>query len=80
MMVNGVTGCCDTGAPSIAKPIGRQSVNYYAGIDVSLELSSVCIVDATGEIVKEAKAECHPDAPASAPRPVQTKDAMRTLA
>jgi transposase len=37
-------------------------VNYYAGIDVSLELSSVCIVDATGEIVKEAKVESHPAA------------------
>src|SRR5262245_27072218 len=49
-------------APSIANPIGRQPVNYYAGIDVSLELSSVCIVDATGEIVKEAKVESHPDA------------------
>jgi transposase len=37
-------------------------VNYYAGIDVSLESSSVCIVDATGEIVKEVKVESHPDA------------------
>jgi transposase len=37
-------------------------VNHYAGIDVSLELSSVCIVDATGELVKEAKVESHPDA------------------
>jgi len=37
-------------------------VNYYAGIDVSLESSSVCIVDATGEIVKEARVESHPDA------------------
>ena len=27
----------------------------YAGIDVSLELSSVCVVDAQGKIVKEAK-------------------------
>ena len=26
------------------------------------ESSSVCIVDATGEIVKEAKVESHPDA------------------
>src|SRR5262245_31488600 len=49
-------------APSIANPIGRQPVNYYAGIDVSLESSSVCIVDATGEIVKEVKVESHPDA------------------
>ena len=37
-------------------------MNYYAGIDVSLESSSVCIVDATGEIVKEARVESHPDA------------------
>ena len=35
-------------------------MNYYAGIDVSLELSSVCIVNATGEIVKEAKVETTP--------------------
>jgi transposase len=37
-------------------------VNHYAAIDVSLELSSVCIVDATGKVVKEAKVETHPDA------------------
>ena len=37
-------------------------MNYYAGIDVSLESSSVCIVEATGEIVKEAKVESHSDA------------------
>ena len=37
-------------------------MNYYAGIDVSLESSSVCIVDATGEIVKEVKVESHPHA------------------
>jgi transposase len=37
-------------------------VNYYAAIDVSLELSSVCIVDATGKVVKEAKVETHPEA------------------
>jgi hypothetical protein len=38
-------------------------VNHYAAIDVSLELSSVCIVDATGKVVKEAKVETHPEAP-----------------
>ena len=37
-------------------------MNHYAGIDVSLELSSVCIVDATGKILKEAKVETHPEA------------------
>jgi len=49
-------------APSIANPLGDSLVDHYAGIDVSLELSSVCIVDATGDIEKEAKVEGHPDA------------------
>jgi hypothetical protein len=30
-------------------------VKHYAGIEVSLELSSVCVVGAQGTIVKEAK-------------------------
>jgi len=37
-------------------------VEYYAGIDVSLELSSVCIVDAKGKILKETKVGSDPDA------------------
>ena len=37
-------------------------MDHYAGIDVSLELSSVCIVDAQGEIVKEAKVASEPEA------------------
>jgi transposase len=32
-------------------------MKHYAGIDVSLEYSSVCLVDASGKIVKEAKVE-----------------------
>src|SRR3954465_15464872 len=31
------------------------AMEHYAGIDVSLERSSVCVVDATGRIVREAK-------------------------
>jgi transposase len=30
-------------------------MEHFAGIDVSLELSSVCVVDAQGKIVREAK-------------------------
>ena len=30
-------------------------MEQHAGIDVSLELSSVCIVDASGKILTEAK-------------------------
>ena len=37
-------------------------MEYYAGIDVSLEQSSVCIVDTTGKIVREAKVASEPEA------------------
>ncbi len=37
-------------------------MEHYAGIDVSLELSSVCVVDAAGKMVTEAKVESHPEA------------------
>src|SRR3712207_1009967 len=38
------------------------TMDHYAGIDVSLELSSVCVVDATGRIVREAKVASEPEA------------------
>ncbi|MDK4743786.1 IS110 family transposase, partial [Rhizobium sp. CNPSo 3464] len=37
-------------------------MKQYAGIDVSLEYSSVCVVDADGRIVREAKVHSEPDA------------------
>jgi transposase len=37
-------------------------MEHYAGIDVSLELSSVCVVDVKGKIVKEAKVASEPGA------------------
>src|ERR671938_1146499 len=37
-------------------------MEQYAGIDVSLEQSSVCIVDAQGKILKEAKVASEPEA------------------
>ena len=37
-------------------------MNYYAGIDVSLECSSVCVVDGTGKIAREAKVASEPEA------------------
>ncbi len=37
-------------------------MEHYAGIDVSLEWSSVCVVDATGKIVREGKAASEPEA------------------
>src|SRR5918998_2644109 len=37
-------------------------MEQYAGIDVSLDSASVCIVDAQGKILKEAKVACEPEA------------------
>jgi transposase len=36
-------------------------MEHYAGIDVSLELSSVCVVDAKGKIIKESKVGSDPE-------------------
>jgi transposase len=37
-------------------------MEHYAGIDVSLEHSSVCVVDATGKIVREGRVVSEPEA------------------
>ena len=37
-------------------------MEHYAGIDVSLEQCSVCVVDATGRIMREGKAPSEPEA------------------
>jgi transposase len=37
-------------------------MDYYAGIDVSLEYSSVCVVDTSGKIVREDKVASEPQA------------------
>ena len=46
-------------APSI---IEGTTMEHYAGIDVSLESSSVCVVDGSGRIVREAKVASEPEA------------------
>src|SRR4028119_584012 len=38
------------------------AMEHYAGIDVSLERSSVCVVEASGRIVREAKVLSEPEA------------------
>src|SRR5215472_5752575 len=40
----------------------RTTMEYYAGIDVSLESSSVCVVDAMGQVLREAKIASEPEA------------------
>jgi transposase len=39
-----------------------MTMEYYAGIDVSLEASSLCVLDASGKIIKEAKVLSEPEA------------------
>jgi len=36
-------------------------MTYYAGLDVSLEETAICIVDETGAIVRELRAPSDPD-------------------
>jgi transposase len=37
-------------------------MDHYVGIDVSLESSTLCVVDATGRVVREAKITSEPEA------------------
>jgi transposase len=40
----------------------EDTVTYYVGLDVSLEETAICIVDAAGKIYREGKAESDPEA------------------
>lgn len=53
-------------------------MEHFAGIDVSLEQSSVCVVDATGKIVREAKVASEPR-PTGSPAITITRIADLTL-
>jgi hypothetical protein len=37
------------------------AIRYFAGLDVSLEATSICVVDETGRILKEVRAASEPD-------------------
>jgi transposase len=52
----------ESGNPACSKHHRGTTMDYYAGIDVSLEESSVCVVDASGKIVREAKVASEPEA------------------
>jgi transposase len=39
----------------------KRSVKYYAGLDVSIKETSVCVLDEGGRIVRELKVPSHPD-------------------
>ena len=37
-------------------------MEHHVGIDVSLELSSLCVLDATGNVIRETKVASEPEA------------------
>src|SRR6201747_1333549 len=45
-----------------SKHQGETTMEHYAGIDVSLECSSVCVVEANGKILREARVASEPEA------------------
>src|SRR3984893_14877345 len=47
--------------PACSKHHRGTTMEHYAGIDVSLESASLCVVDATGRIVREAKVASEPE-------------------
>src|SRR5438874_3640539 len=52
----------ESGNPACSKHHRGTTMDHYAGIDVSLEQSSVCVVDAGGKIIREAKVASEPQA------------------
>jgi transposase len=40
----------------------KRSMDYFAGLDVSVKATSVCIVDDTGKVVREVKVTSEPEA------------------
>src|ERR1051325_10901843 len=61
------SGCSaqDGGAWSVCighKHQGGAAVKHFAGLDVSLEETAICVVDEEGRIVKEARVASEPEA------------------
>jgi hypothetical protein len=60
-----MTGCSSR-RPRRASAEGGTEMTHYAGIDVSLETSSICVVDGSGAVLRELKVESEPEALAAA--------------
>src|SRR4051794_40015610 len=65
--VAGKGGCPQSDGLTGSERVGPKhhrgtAMEHYAGIDVSLERSSVCVVDAAGRIVRETKVASEPEA------------------
>ncbi len=55
-------------------------MNYYAGIDVSLEASCICVVDANGKVVREGKVSSEPTPLIALQKePLETESSLRGI-
>jgi transposase len=52
----------ESGNPACSKHHRGTTMNYYAGIDVSLKESCVCVLEARGRVIREAKVASEPEA------------------
>jgi transposase len=50
------------------RPSGLWSMDHFAGLDVSVKETSVCIVDDTGKLVREVKVSSEPEALLAVPK------------
>src|ERR1700739_3960013 len=57
-----IDGVTESGPKPRSRHQGETTMDHYAGIDVSLECSSVCVVDTSGKIIREAKVASEPEA------------------
>src|ERR1700747_3107065 len=55
-------GVINGGGRARSKHHRGTTMDHYAGIDVSLECSSVCVVDASGKIARAGKVASEPEA------------------
>jgi hypothetical protein len=57
----------------------KRSMDYFAGLDVSVKDTSVCIVDETGKIIREVKVASEPEALLQVLRPCAVDEKNRRL-
>jgi hypothetical protein len=56
----------------------KRNMDHFAGLDVSVKETSVCIVDDVGKIVREVKVASEPEALLAVSRPIDGASRIRT--
>src|SRR5436190_14446346 len=69
----------DKGPPHGALQSWRAAMEHYVGLDVSLKLTAICIVDQTGKIEREGMVASNPDSSASTLTNIRRAVAVRSV-